>query len=387
MLDFSESYHSEANYLLHQLAALLPNLEQMLMVYPSVKHKQLQLMEINEENPVPNQLIADQVFDYYLLERLFERRRSVQWLSAKALPWRKQRAQLGQQEVFGELENSVLLIRTSAEKNHPSYLFLFFFNPDATNFGPVRNDEVLSTSSKTILEQMIFRSIKTAQRSFLNQQKQFSLYQKYLSRLKDKTKYIASQHKKAEQATMDLKLDFAQYTLDELGKNIRTELAFSASAQELIQGFTGSFKAMKSWIAEAFEFAHFTDMQQQMVLVIDDWHFKETELYSSEEQKEKAEQHMDQRYYKVFALLNRIEKAALKVASERKKLTSAAVGQAMEPPISAPAISDAFRKNQKKILHLLEHYPGNWGLIRRDFKPLSNIIVRSSHSTPQIKAS
>lgn len=387
MLDSSRIYQTEASYLLQHLAHILPSLEQMLVVYQENKPKQLGILEVNEENPAPTQLNPTVLFDYYLLERLYEGKRRIQWMRSDGLPWKKQKNQLGQQEVFGELENSVLLLRTQADKQGSSYLFLLFFNPDSTNFGPVRNDEVLNTSSKSILEQLIYRSISNAQLSYQEQQKQFALYQEYLSRLRDKTKYSASKYKQSDQSIGQMKLEFAHYTLGELSANLSSEVAFSAAAQEEIRSFEGGFKQMKTWIKDALEFAYFTDgNQKQMVLVIDDWHFKESDLNNIEEKEDSSSQ-IDQRYLKVFALLNRIEKAALKVASERKKLTSAAVGQAMEPPITAPAISDAFKKNQKKIIHLLEHYPDNWSLIRKEFKPLVNISTRSGAFLDHTKAS
>jgi hypothetical protein len=49
----------------------------------------------------------------------------------------------------------------------------------------------------------------------------------------------------------------------------------------------------------------------------------------------------------------------------------------MEKPISAPAITDAIRKNRENILQLLEQHPEKWQLIRSYFKPLTNILPES----------
>jgi hypothetical protein len=72
--------------------------------------------------------------------------------------------------------------------------------------------------------------------------------------------------------------------------------------------------------------------------------------------------------------LNRLERSASILADNGEDLTSSAVGQTMERPISAPAISDALRKNKRRVLLLLEQNPTQWPLIRQYFKPLINIV-------------
>ena len=48
----------------------------------------------------------------------------------------------------------------------------------------------------------------------------------------------------------------------------------------------------------------------------------------------------------------------------------------MDPPVSAPAITDALGKNRDFIRLLLKKYPEKWEAIRNDFKPLLNLLRR-----------
>jgi len=58
-------------------------------------------------------------------------------------------------------------------------------------------------------------------------------------------------------------------------------------------------------------------------------------------------------------------------------MISSRIGQTMEPPVSAPAITDALGKIQDILPLILEKYPDKWELIRKDFKPLLNKLEKN----------
>ncbi|GAO28786.1 hypothetical protein JCM15548_1915 [Geofilum rubicundum JCM 15548] len=91
-----------------------------------------------------------------------------------------------------------------------------------------------------------------------------------------------------------------------------------------------------------------------------------TQVYVPGRRKEKTRQ-----------FLNRLEESALILSENAEDLTSSAVGQTMERPISAPAITDYLKKNKRQVLLLLEENPRQWPLIRQFFKPLINIVDKA----------
>jgi hypothetical protein len=82
----------------------------------------------------------------------------------------------------------------------------------------------------------------------------------------------------------------------------------------------------------------------------------------------------DSRFHRTIQLLNRLESAAKKVQANGNSLTGSAVGQAMDNPISAPAISDALKKHKNKIQTLCKDFPEEWLTIRKSFKPIMNAL-------------
>jgi hypothetical protein len=73
-------------------------------------------------------------------------------------------------------------------------------------------------------------------------------------------------------------------------------------------------------------------------------------------------------------LLDRLEKSASSLKSRSLQLTGANVGKNLSPPISAPAITDALSKNKILIRQLISRHPDKWEIIRKEFRPLLNIL-------------
>lgn len=76
---------------------------------------------------------------------------------------------------------------------------------------------------------------------------------------------------------------------------------------------------------------------------------------------------------KVNLLLNRYEKAAEMLQSLNLEINGKNIALYLEPPVSPAAITDALKKNRKKIISLLLENPNNWKLIRNNLKSLRDI--------------
>jgi hypothetical protein len=94
--------------------------------------------------------------------------------------------------------------------------------------------------------------------------------------------------------------------------------------------------------------------------------------YQVDDKTESSTRKIDSRESRAVQLLDKLERAAIVLKSRGIPMTSARVGQAMDQPVSAPAITDALGKNRNLIKILLDKYPDKWENIRHDFKPLQN---------------
>ena len=374
MTDNQLILHNQAAYVLRYLSGILPNLERMIAVYYNKEKKSLSALSIEGNKRDISLLEFDEQFDYHGLESLRQSGNKQNWVAEHDLPFvEKTHSSPVQKDVFSEPDNSVLITRSRNPYDRKADLYILFFNRDATNFGPVRNGEILDTSSKNIIENLVYNTIVFAKEMHRDSLDEYEKYRHYLARLRDKLKMNSAELSLSRKEQGKFKLEFANFILNKIRHGGLVNIGFSPEAERVIEAFAGSLKEMELWIREAFDFARFSDFDpHKAMLIIEDWHFGEspgkTELQAPDEEI------VEMRYYKTYSLLNRLEQAANKVVASRRKLTGAAVGQAMEQAISAPAISDALKKHRARIISLMEKYPGRWSLIRTEFKPVTNIL-------------
>lgn len=377
MTENQQILHLEAAFILQNLGGLLPNLHKMVAVYYDKNRHGLAVMSFISHNPTPIILEFAEDFDYYALTQLRDNGNRHIWMEESDLPLSTSSSKSTQKEVFHEADNSVLLTRVRNRTDKNNDLYILYFNRDASNFGPVRNGDILNTSSKTIIESIVYNAILFYRRQREKQIRDLGKYKTYLSRLRDKTKAVAMKQNKAADEIGHLKLNFANYIISKIADSKKLDISFSPEAENYLMEFQGEFSKMESWIRDAFDFAWFSDFDpNNPMLIIEDWHFKDHDVI---EIPQVNHEEVENRYYKTYSLLNRLEAAANKVIVSKQKLTGAAVGQAMEQSISAPAITDALKKHSKKIISLMEKYPNRWTLIRSEFRPMLNVLESKPH--------
>ena len=76
---------------------------------------------------------------------------------------------------------------------------------------------------------------------------------------------------------------------------------------------------------------------------------------------------------KTLHLLDRYENAAEVLKSINQSINGKNVAKQLDPPVTPPAITDAVKKNEKRIRFLLNQYGDKWPLIRRFLKPIERL--------------
>jgi hypothetical protein len=159
------------------------------------------------------------------------------------------------------------------------------------------------------------------------------------------------------------------------------QYTLSTGAMDVIKNYSGDIKALEEMLVKTLDFVNnlYFDRDDENIEILE-WHLQ----FDEDGQKHVAaasgerKQHED-KYSRTVTLLDKLEDAALKVKSFNLKMTGTNVGQHCPDPISAPAISDALFNHQTKITNLLSMYPGRWETIRREFRPLKNIVSKKKN--------
>jgi septation ring formation regulator EzrA len=94
---------------------------------------------------------------------------------------------------------------------------------------------------------------------------------------------------------------------------------------------------------------------------------------SSEQKLSLTEESTEKISDKVIQLLDRYEHAASKIEMSRGILNAKEIASRLNPPVTPPAITDAVKKNSRKIEYLLRQFPDRWSLIRSAIRPIQRI--------------
>ena len=294
------------------------------------------------------------------------------WLLKEQLPFEEKRELKGQLSLFDEQQHFVLQLKivVPMDAGDRSDLFYIYLREDESNFGISRIQGVLDTTRKALLGSMISRFISV----FYDSINKLSLE---ISRFTNVTKQILEQN-----ATVTNSLSLKNwirewadnYLLSLTGTSgILLSLSEQALDKLAMHDFNSSCEALKN----AASFAMMLHSEEHEIEIKDSYLvFKSSETANSHNSSQ-SRNIPNGKIAKTMQLLDNLEQAASHLLSTGEDLTGSAVGQLMDKPITAPAITDYLKKNKPRIMMLLNKYPDKWSIIRKQFRPLINIIEKS----------
>jgi hypothetical protein len=172
-------------------------------------------------------------------------------------------------------------------------------------------------------------------------------------------------------------INIALQHLAQLSREYGRNYILTEESQDKIRGFKGNLKHLPKILEAAVMFT------ENLLLIQDDEAVKiqpyslDFDSYQVDDKKEQSTRKIDSRESRAMQLLDKLERSAKILTGRNLPIISSKVGQEMDPPVSAPAITDALGKNKDFIRLLLEKYPEKWETIRTGFKPLQNMLRKA----------
>jgi hypothetical protein len=360
---------------LHQIIPdILPGIEKIITVhYDEAKSLIIgKLTEKNNHQYVTRHLNLDKILP--TLHRFMEEKNPYDWYNRKNLPFEVEiKASEHRINIFSELQNIVLLIRVPDTKQELNDLIFLYLNENPSNFGVTNSINPLTTDNKSIIAFVLNNTIRTF---FSLQNSDKSILKSYNQRTRQiigQTESLKSEMQRTKENYGISLVKLCQQIMKEQaavnGKNYR----LSAGALDKIKNYKGEIKDLEAIIIEALAYADSLYVDHSDDIDILEWHIVFDVPMKKEVEKVRVD-HQSDKYSKTLTLLNKLESAALTIKSQQLKLTGTNVGSAFPERISAPAISDALYNHKSKINSLLKMYPDKWETIRKDFRPLKNIL-------------
>ncbi|NPA38037.1 MAG: hypothetical protein GXO47_14435 [Chlorobi bacterium] len=318
--------------------------------------------------------VTPDIFQKILEQRLQKDRFG--WIAKQEIPFYLAKgAALMQRTLFDELNYLILVITVRAKGNDLSDLFYLFFRGDKSNFGIQHDSSPFNTIQKSIIGTMALNFAREFYKSSLNFLEKTDFLRNETVRLLEyhsgKTTGGSNKH------FLEWKKQWALSYIESLSDRRGISYSISDEALNTLLNTPHNFKHVKQALTNAAKFAYALAAPGVTTAEIRSSYIvfgPEQDNIDSSESAEKMNR-MD----KAYQLLEKLENAAQKLIANEIRPSSERIGKAMDKQITAPAIRDAIKKNQNRILQLLRKYPDKWPYIRKEFRPVLNIMPNSNY--------
>lgn len=369
-LSFQEEQMKAA--IMHTLS-FVPGIEKILSIYFSPIENNLKTESYSPSNDNYTIETFDPTLQAGIIDFFRKKRASYTWNKTEEIPFEKEITEQGQLDVFSELDTNVLTLYIPNEYDHKNDLLFIHLKPQLQYYGILKDNAVLSTESKSVIANLTRNSIISFLSNLSNDKKAFESIRVNTKTIIDKQAILKKEYEITKEKYAESVVTYAKLFLSETcDKHNLGEIYFTATALAKIKKYDNEINELKIIIEEAAYYVYnmYSGLNHYQI-EIDEIHLR---FERTAQIKQESRNIIAPQYYKTLQLLDKLESSIKSVEAQNLLLTSSNVASFCNPPISAPAISDAIKKHKVKILFLFDKYPDKWQHIRTDFKPITNIL-------------
>lgn len=364
--------HNEYNYLIRQIHGVMPGLIKIVVIYFDKKADKLKSLYFQKEGSGSDKIEPMLLnVPVELISSLRIIKTAYTWIRQEDIPFETKSTQISK-DIFDEVENTVLLIRRQNRFDNQFDLLYLYFRKNPGDIIISRSDKPLSTNNKAIIGTLMVNMISQMIRQ---KDEDYGLYRT----LEGINENIVNQASALKKEIHSLKagygesiLSLCESYLENYSDKYNRKYVLSEEAREKLKSFNGSIKSLRLIIRNAVSYVNNNETYLlNDEILIREWYL---DIESSHNQEEKPISNMNDRHVKTIELLDKLEKAAIRVKYEQRKITGKNVGESFSEPVTAPAITDALKKHKSRIKALFEKYPERWEFIRGNFRPVLNLV-------------
>ena len=354
------------NSFFRSLPAIFPDIDRLIVLSKLPSEKIAGLEMVRENNRYKEiELFAEGLKEIFVSEK---ERTVYNWIRKENIPFEENTiAEKRQLTLFSECEYIVLNVKTSVKviEGEVIDVYYIFFREDQSNFGISRVNGVFDTSLKAIVGSMFSKYI-THFYDFTN------IERTNFNEFRNNTKELLHQNDIQGDRLLEMMKQWAEDYLNNYDRPEGINFRVSEQALKILseQNFQTARKMLDKAVSYAFMLHSDNHSEIDILHTYLSYNVIEKEV---EKPKIQIEAAVRGKKFKVMKLLDSMEMAASKLLEKGEDLTGTTVGQAMDRPVSAPAITDYLRKNAKYVGMLLDENTDKWEIIRTQFRPLINI--------------
>jgi len=358
------SYHHIA-YLIRRMQEIIPGLNAVMGLYAEDSGE----IVLN----IDGELVEISEIDRVKLQSFRNKRHSSHFWATDIDPL-KQSSTSGQTSLYDEQDLTTLYIPIPCQKEKSSLLdyVAVSFPPTFAFSVDIKEFSALGSSEKFLLGKLISSVVHAEVSRSVHERELLADVRRVVRAQQQEIDDLKSQHEFMQQQYRNSIGIIAQQLLDSLEPNFNMHFELTAAAIELLSKSNLSLEALQQCLEKAAMLTyHLIDGTTS--ISIDAIHI--TIPTSTKSLVPVVTTTSD----KVFTLLDRYESAAEELRVAGQTINGKNVAATLTPAITPAAISDAIRKNSKKIALLLAEYPNRWNLIRLGLKGIERLDAGGQH--------
>jgi len=359
-------------YLVNIISEVLPGIRRVFSV--SQEDGELIFRLKDQNHPLKEFQPSERPYWYRMVEKYRkEGNNHFNWYSQVDIPIDEDLSEKGRRDLFSESENIVLLINLQNHEDQLSDLIFIFFRKNLSTFGLSHVDHPFNPDHKALAGYIIANFIHKIRDEYTRNLQAFK-------GINENVRMIIHQNESNLKKLGTIKDSYGESLLSlcnehlmELSAKYKKNFILTRDAIDKIRNFSGNISLLKLILEDAVSFVSQIYFDEDDIDIhIHGWEMNFNKFLVQDSISREIRR-IDNKESKAMQLLDKLEKSAEEVLRSNLPLTSANVGQYCPTPISAPAISDALKKNKKRVVNLLKKYPEKWRIIRNQFRPLINI--------------
>ncbi|HOV11452.1 MAG TPA: hypothetical protein PLT47_07685 [Bacteroidales bacterium] len=415
---FPFSMH-DAEHVLCSTDHIVPGMRRVVYVYYSAIHRQIRSVEALPPYGDPKDLrsfFLDEK-DLPLIKKMREEKNDFLWYAEKELTFlcgnenaatddipkieaakhKKNipslKKETGQCSTDEESLRHILMITIRNEHDNNNDLFFYFYNDNLSNYHLSNSSDALVHYDKLVIGLKMFNMINLLVETSRNYR---SMLKNTITDLKNKNEALKKSLTESEQQNEHYHKSVVDYALEILHKlssdSQQYVFELSESAVSKFRGFKGNLNDLQKKLKEItankalqnidlhpendFEAAltwefEIEKSKQTISIEASDLNFEQ--LVAPVKEQAVISNGLITSTYKLY---DKFEEACEKVKLEGLPLTAYNVGQKCLRKMSPPAISFALRAHKKWLNRVLDDNKDKWPIIRKEFKPLINILIQ-----------
>ncbi|MCK9399651.1 MAG: hypothetical protein M0Q51_06605 [Bacteroidales bacterium] len=363
----------------HYSDLFLPGIEKIAGIYFSQRDRQIRILSRKRDHDIEDSFdeVLQRPENMVMIQKFRTENHQFAWIKKEDLPFEFSPQRLTVPTIFTELDNVILVLRFKNDTDKLNDLLLIYFNQNLGNFGLNKADKVLTADHKIIIGHLLYYQFKSFLQLNLSNRRLLRTLNNGVRAVISENISLKEQLNQIQASYGDNMINVAQLHLQDLSKEYGRTYILTDEALNKIRDFKGNLKHLPVILQNAIVFTENLLMLSEEEVVKIHSYSLDFDSYQVIEKTEQFTRKIDSRQSRAMQLLDKLEMAAIGLKNKNIAIISSKVGQALDPPISAPAITESLGKNRDLIRQLLEKYPDKWETIRKEFKPLINQLRKS----------